>query len=134
MRYILLFLLMINLSSCKDKVSYQYQPLEGVEFLIKLKKRKVFYEHKATFLFFDLQIDNTNPVELYFDPSQFQAKIDNLTSKATYFDSLASVMPERKKLEKGKSFFRLYFVLPEVKRLKPINEFEVLNFGIDQGE
>jgi len=134
MRYILTVLLLFTVFGCNDMASYEYRPHKGIELQIILKDAKYSQENKATFLSFDLQIQNDASENVYFDPGRLQAKVNNTISQATYHDSLASVMPERKVLKKGKNSFNLYFVLPRVKNLTAVDEFEVINFGIDKGE
>jgi len=134
MRYILTVLLLFTVFGCNDMASYEYRPHKGIELQINFKDAKYSQENKATFLSFDLQIQNDASGNVYFNPSRLQAKVNNTISQATYHDSLASVMPERKVLKKGKNSFNLYFVLPRVKNLTAVDEFEVINFGIDTRE
>jgi hypothetical protein len=114
--------------------SYDYSPYKNIDLQVNLKKADYSQEHKAMFLYFDLQIRNDVSEDIYFNPGRLQARVNSISSKATYYDSLASVMPERKILERGKSSFNLYFVLPGMVDLKSIDSFEVLNFGLDQGK
>ena len=105
MRYILTVLLLFTVFGCNDMASYEYRPHKGIELQINFKDAKYSQENKATFLSFDLQIQNDASGNVYFNPSRLQAKVNNTISQATYHDSLASVMPERKVLKKGKNSF-----------------------------
>ena len=133
MRYISIALLFFSVYGCKDMGSYDYSPYKNLDLHVNLKKADYSQEHKAMFLYFDLQIKNDVSGDIYFDPGRLQAKVNNTISEATYYDSLASVMPERTILKRGENSFNLYFVLPGMTDLKSIDNFEVLNFGLDQG-
>ena len=134
MRYILIALLLFSVYGCKDMGSYDYVPYKDVGMQINLKDAKYYKEHKSTFLFFELRIENDASQDTFFNPAHLKVKTNGIVSEETHYDSLASVMPERQILNKGESSFDLYFVLPSKADLKSIDEFEVLNYGLDQGE
>ena len=134
MKYLSLILLLLLVCGCKDMASFDYSPFKDIELQFNLKRAKYSQEHKATFLYFELQVKNDASEDIYFDPGRLKVNVNGTISKETYYDSLASVMPERKILKKCKDRYNLYFVLTGETKLKSIEEFKVLNFGLDQGE
>ena len=124
------FALLISLVACGKVIESTYHPYENVNVLIKIKGLKAQPKHKASFLYFDLQISNKSDTKYSINVGDIKAKLGNVSSRETHYDSLASVMPERKELKRGTSIDHLYFVFPEGVSKDEISGLEITDFGI----
>lgn len=121
-------IIFIVASGCGETKIYTHTPEKGITFTIELKEFEFQDSHGATFLYYDLVINNNSDARIYFSPGKLQAASGDNLSEASYYDSLASAMPEEKELARGESVYHLYFMFPGV--IDKAKEVVIRNFGL----